>query len=402
MGEAANPGPLDGIKVLDVGLLVQGPQAAQMLYELGADVTKVELPGIGDQARWIAIAAHDRRAPYFIACNRGKRSIAVDLRTDDGRAVFLDLAAAADVVISNFTLGTMDAWGLGYEDLAAINPRLVYAAGTAYGSEGEAASRKGADLGGQAAGGLARAMANGDTTPSAVGVTIADHIASQNIVGGVLAALLARERTGVGQMVETSLLGGQVYAQASEYTATMLGGRDLPSPTHGGHPAIPGIYGIVPTADGAIALVGVVPAARQEFFALIDAPELGDDERFAQTIIAGADRDALFVELAASMRSRTTAEWGERFGDSGIRWAPVRTRSEVAEDPASHDNGWFHRIEHPEWGPVTMVGNPLRLSDTPVRPGGDVPELGQHTEEILLELGRSWDEIGELRESGAI
>lgn len=402
MSDDAGPGPLHGTTVLDVGLLVQGPQASQMLYELGAEVIKVELPGIGDQARWIPISKDDRRAPYFIACNRGKRAMTLDLRTADGRDVFLDLVARADVVVSNFATGTMDGWGLGHEQLRTVNPRIISATGTAYGSVGSAAGRKGADLGGQAAGGLARAMAHGDVDPSAVGVTIADHIASQNIVSGVLAALVARERTGQGQMVETSLLGGQIYAQASEFTATVLGGVDLDPPTHGGHPLVPGIYGMVPTADGAIALVGVVPDTRDEFFALIGAPELSDDERFSKTVVAGVARDALFAELGRAMRSRTTAEWGELFDASGFRWAPVRSRHEVVDDPDSYANGWLERTSHPEWGDVAMVGNPIRLSDTPVRAGGDVPELGQHTEEILLELGRTWDDIGALRDAGVI
>lgn len=402
MGDTQTPGPLDGTTVIDVGLLVQGPQAAQMLYELGADVIKVELPGLGDQARWLPVAPDDWRPPYFIACNRGKRGIALDLRTDEGRSVFLDLAATADVVISNFAAGTMEAWGVGYEALAAINPRLVYASGTAYGSKGAAAGRKGADLGGQVAGGLARAMAEGDIAPSATGVTIADHIASQNMVAGVLAALLARERTGVGQMIETSLLGGQIYAQASEFTATLLGGDNLAPPIHGGHPLIPGIYGIVPTADGAIALVGIGPGLRDTLFALLGVPELSIDDRFIQPLVAAEDRDDLFSALGAATRSRTTAEWGELFDESGIRWAPVRSRTEVSDDPASYENGWLYRTRHPEWGEVTMVGNPIRLSDTPIRPGGEVPELGQHTEEILLELGRTWDDIAALRESGTI
>jgi len=401
MSEHGATPPLDGTRVIDVGLLVQGPQAAQMLYELGAEVTKVEFPGVGDHARWVPAAPGDGRAPYFIACNRGKRSITIDLHTSAGREVFLELCASADVVISNFASGTMDAWRVGFDDLAAVNPRLVYAAGTAYGAEGDAAARKGADIGGQAAGGLARAMADGDDSPTTAGVTIADHIASQNLVTGVLAALLAREHTGRGQKIETSLLGGQIYAQASEYTATALVG-DLAPPTHGGHPLIPGIYGIVPTADGAIALVGVVPAVRNEFFSLIGAPELSADERFSATVIAGADRDALFDALGAPMRAKTTAEWGELFGDSDIRWAPVRRRSEVADDPTSYDNGWLYRTTHPEWGDVSLVGNPIRFSDTPVRRGGDVPELGQHTEEILLELGRTWEQIGDLRNTGSI
>lgn len=395
-------GPLDGLRVIDVGVLVQGPQAAQMLYEMGADVVKVEVPGIGDHARWIPISATDRRAPFLIGTNRGKRSITLDLQNADGRQVFLDLAARADVVISNFAAGAMERCGVGYDDLAAVNPRLVYGAGTAYGLEGEAAGRKGADLGAQAAGGLMRAIPAGDTAPGPVGITIADHIAAQNMVNGILAALLARERTGRGQKIETSLLGGQIYAQASEYTATLLGGEELDPPTHGGHPLVPGVYGVVPTADGAIALVGVTPPVRADFFATIGRPDLADDERFMARVVRPEDRDELFTALGAAMRTRTTAEWGALFGNSDIRWSPVRNRLDVAADPDLHESGYFYTDHHPEWGEVTMVGHPVRYSDTPARVGGLAPELGQHTEEILLELGRDWDDIAALREGGAL
>ena len=292
--------------------------------------------------------------------------------------------------------------GIGYDQLAAVNPRIVFGAGTAYGLEGEAAKRKGADIGAQAAGGLMRATPDGDVEPGAVGVTIADHIASQNMVNGVLAALLARERTGRGQKIETSLLGGQIYAQASEYTATALLGRDLPAPTFGGHPVIFGLYGVVPTADGAIALVGITPGDRAEFFSLIGRPELAGVERFMVNEIRGEVRDELFAAIGEATRARTTAEWGERITNPDIRWAPVLGRRETAADPDLHAAGYFYREAHPEWGEVTMVGHPIRFSDTPARHGGAVPELGQHTEEILLETGRDWDEITALRERGAI
>src|SRR3954468_3961222 len=231
-------GALDGIKVIEAGLLVQGPQAAATLGEWGADVIKVELPGRGDQSRWLPVQAGDPRSAYFIGCNRGKRSLTLDLRTPDGRAVFLRLAEWADVVISNFAPGTMDAWGLGYDDVASRNPGVIYAAGSTFGTEGTDASRAGADLSGQAAGGLISTTGRdgGEVTP--VAVTIADHIASQNLVGGILAALFARERTGRGQQVTTSLLGGQIWAQASELTGCMLRGSPA-GRANRGHPLIP-------------------------------------------------------------------------------------------------------------------------------------------------------------------
>src|SRR3954453_16170793 len=210
-------GALDGLKVVEAGLLVQGPQAAATLGEWGADVIKVELPGRGDQSRWLPVQPGDPRSAYFIGCNRGKRSMTLDLRMPDGRDVFLRLAEWADVVITNFAPGPMDAWGLGYADVAARNPRLVYAAGSTFGTLGSDAAREGADLSGQAAGGLISTTGRDGQEMTPVGATIADHTSAQNLVGGIVAALYAREKTGRGQSVTTSLVGGQIWAQASEY-----------------------------------------------------------------------------------------------------------------------------------------------------------------------------------------
>ena len=401
MSEATKPesaGPLAGLRVLDLGLLVQGPQAALLLADLGADVVKIELPGLGDQARWIPISMQDLRAPYFIACNRGKRSVTLDLRKHAGKDVFLRMVESADVVISNFVPGTLERWGIGYADLAERNPRVVVGTASSFGSLGPDADRRGADLAAQAAGGLIRATGSGPEDASPIGITIADHVGSQNLANGVLAALYARERTGRGQHVEVSLLGGQIYAQASEFTYTFLTGNDTPPPA-GGHPLIPMIYGIVPTQDGHIALVGVPDPDRGRFYQLIDRPDLHEDPRFDVLLMTDENRRALFTELKGAFRKKSTSEWGELLREAGIRYAPVRTRSEVAQDEGAYENGYLQRIEHPEWGELPMVGVPIRLSDTPSKAGELAPELGQHTEEVLLELGFEWDEITALRKA---
>src|SRR4051794_5137112 len=201
-------GALDGVTVIEAGLLVQGPQAAATLGDWGADVVKIELPGIGDQSRWLPPSPTHFVAPYFIACNRGKRSITIDLRTPDGRETFLRLAEDADVFISNFKSGTLDEWGLSYEEVAARNPRIVYAAGTSFGTEGTDAGREGADLSAQAASGLIATTGTDGEPVTPIGVTICDHIACLNIVAGVSAALFARHQTGRGQRIDVSLLGG--------------------------------------------------------------------------------------------------------------------------------------------------------------------------------------------------
>ncbi len=394
-------GALEGIRVIEVGLLVQGPQASALLSDLGADVIKVELSGFGDQARWVVFdPVTDPRSGFFVGCNRGKRSVALDLRTADGAAVFKRLVAGADVVVSNFKPGTMEAWGVGYDDLAADNPGLVYGSGSTFGTIGPNAGREGADLAGQAAGGLiaSTGVDGGDVTP--IGVTIADHVASQHLAAGILAALLARHRTGRGQKVETSLLGSQIWAQASEYTAYLLTGN-LPGRANRGHPLIHGGYGIFRTCDGWVALVGVPPAVRAAFYGAIDRADLAVDERFAPLLYSKAIRDELFVELAEAFVGRTTAEWCLTLHELGVRHAPVRSYADVVADESVYDNGYLVRARHPDGHEVTVVGSPLQMSDTPPTPGIVAPELGQHTEEVLLEAGFTWDEIAELHSRNA-
>jgi crotonobetainyl-CoA:carnitine CoA-transferase CaiB-like acyl-CoA transferase len=389
---------LDGMRVVEAGLLVQGPQAAAMLGDWGADVVKVELPGFGDQARWLPAEAGDTRSAYFIACNRGKRSVTVDLRVEAGREVLLRLAEVSDVVITNFTPGTMEGWGLGYEDVAARNPRLVYAAGSTFGPVGPDAAREGADLSGQAMGGLISTTGVDGGEPTPVGATIADHVAAQNLTAGILAALLARERTGRGQRVDASLLGGQIWAQASEYTACLLTGR-VAGRANRGNAMVPGLYGIFPTADGWIAVVGVVGSARARFYEVIGRPEL--TEQFPQLLYWREEKAQLFPVLDEVFRTRSTAAWCDVLAGAGLRYAPVRNHAEVAEDPGVWENGYLAKVDGPS-GAVDVVGTPVRFSDTPAQPGAVAPELGQHTEEVLLELGYTWEEIGGLRDAGAI
>jgi crotonobetainyl-CoA:carnitine CoA-transferase CaiB-like acyl-CoA transferase len=394
-------GTLDGVRVLEAGLLVQGPQASLTMLEWGADVVKVELPGFGDQSRWLPLSREDRRSAFFAAYNRGKRSITIDLRVPRGRDVFLRLVESADVVISNFKPGTMESWGVGYADAAERNERIVYAMGSSFGPEGPDAEREGADLSAQAAGGLISTTGGKGNDPSAIGATIADHIAGQNLMAGIVAALYARERTGRGQLVETYLLGGQVWAQAGELTRYLMSGQ-ISGPSCRSHPMIPGIYGIFQTSDGWLAIIGVVGPARDLFYRTIGRPDL--IERFPGLLYFEDDKAALWPMLDEAFATKTTAEWCDLLGAARLRFAPVRDHAQVAGDPGVRANGYIVTVADQDapGSEVSVVKTPVRFSDPVAAVRTHVPELGEHTEEVLLEAGYSWDDIAELATEGAI
>ncbi|MCP3855232.1 MAG: CoA transferase [Actinomycetia bacterium] len=393
-------GALDGVRVVDLSTLIQGPQAAAMLHDLGAEVIKVELPEVGDLARWITVSDDDPRAPVFEANNRGKRSITLDLRQPGGKRALEKLIETTDVLISNFVPGTLESWGLSYEELSTINPRLVYATGSTYGPEGPLAQREGADTVGQAWGGLISTTGTVDGDPTPIGALIADHSGCQNMVTGILASLLHREKSGEGQRVDVSLFGGMVWAQASELTYTMLHGESL-GPSNRGHPLIRGLLRMVPTSDGWIQLVGVPPHLWDGFCRVIDREDLIEQERFRSLFMKVEDLDELRRLVDEIFPTRTTAEWCERLAAEHQRFAPVRNHTEVVADDDAVLNGYLREVDHPEWGTMRTIGSPIRMSATPTAPAVVAPDLGQHTEEVLLEVGFTWEDIAQLQADGA-
>ena len=393
-------GALEGVRVVDVSTVVQGPQAAAMLHDLGADVIKVELPVVGDVSRWV-FPLPERHSAVFVACNRGKRSLTTDLRTPGGKRILLRLLERADVLVSNFQPGTLERWGLGYDVLASANPRLISAAASYLGPVGPDAAREGADMVGQAAGGVIATSGDDGGPMSPVGVLVADHCGAQNLTTAVLAALYARERTGRGQEVYASLLGGQIWAQANEYTHYLLTG-EVTGRANGGHPLVNAFYGIYTTADGYIAIAGCPEQLWPGMCRAVERPDLVDHPRFGKLLTTPEVKAELRVVFDAIFAERTTAEWSERLAAEGQRFAPVRDHRAVTEDPQVYANDYLVEVEHPDWGPMRVVGCPVSMSDTPTRWGVVAPELGQHTEEVLLEAGFDWPEVAALRDEGAI
>ncbi|MEM7337588.1 MAG: CoA transferase [Actinomycetota bacterium] len=395
------PGALDGIRVLDLSTLVQGPQCGEMLYNLGADVIKVELPEIGDVGRHVAVIPEVGHSAVFIACNRGKRSITIDLRTPEGKGVMERLAAQADVVVSNFQPGTLEEWGLGYDELSAINPGIIWAAGSFVGPLGPDAQREGADMVGQAYGGLIATTGDDDGPMTPVGALIADHCGSLNLSIAICSALYARSHSGRGQRVDVSLVGAQIWAQATEYTHYLMTG-EMAGRSNGGHPLVNALYGIFPTADGYLALAGCPEHLWPGMVRAVEHPELHDNPRFGTYFATAEVRAELREAFTPIFQERTTAEWTERLAAEEQRFAPVRTHADVAADPQMLVNNYLAEVSHDDWGDVTVVGSPIAMSDTPTRYGIEVAELGQHTEEILLEHGFDWEEIAALRDAGGI
>jgi len=389
-------GCLTGIRVLDFSIVVQGPQCAVMLADLGADVIKVEQRRSGDIARGIPISTSDRRSGYFYALNRGKRSVTLDITRPQGLAIAHKLLEKADVMMSSFRPGVLDRLGLGYEACVAINPRLIYATASALGPKGPDAERPGVDLVAQAMGGLISTIGQDNEFPSPVGAVIGDSAGGQNLCIGILAALFARTHTGRGQRVDASLIGGQIWAQAGELSYQLLGGV-TPGRANRGHAALPILYRVFRTADGYMVIAGVNDNEWPAFVRAIERPELEHDPRFANLQLRAVNMAALLAVLDPLFATRRTAEWCKRMKAADQRFGPVNSYADVANYDQLYANGYLRIVNHPEWGPTKSIGNPISLSETPAAPGDWAPELGQHTEEVLVDAGYKWDQIEQLR-----
>jgi crotonobetainyl-CoA:carnitine CoA-transferase CaiB-like acyl-CoA transferase len=390
-------GVLDGIKVLDLAQMWAVPLAAAYLADQGADVIKVEPPWGDEARRTIATAPLHGQNRHFIAVNRNKRGIVVDLRQPEGRDVIRRLASKADVLLQNFRPGVAERLGLGYDDLARLNPRLVYVASTPYGPRGPYAARRAYDLLVQAHAGLLSLRRAPDGTPQTSGVWIADMSTPMLIAYGVTLALLDRTRTGRGQRVETALL----YAAVAMQTVDLVRGTTERTPPQSF--AAQAMYAPYRCADDRfIILVVVSDAEWRGLCRALEVEHLADEPRFATSALRAEHSAELYGLVQGILETRPLDEWLQRLMALDVPCAPVMARHEIFDHPQLVENEMIVSIDQPGLGPVQLSGIPIRLSAQPGALRRPAPALGEHTDEVLREYGLADTEIARLRAVGAV
>ncbi len=376
---------LDGVRVLDLTRALAGPYCTMMLGDLGADVIKVERPGRGDDSRSWGPPFVGGESAYFICTNRNKRSIELDMRSDRGREIMKRLVAVSDVVVENFKTGSLEKLGLGYQNLSRLNPRLIWASITGYGPTGPDAGRPGYDFMMQAEGGLMSLNGPPAGEPARVGVPIIDITTGMFTAYAILAALRARDLIGRGQRVDLSLLETQLAWLANVGSNVLIGGQE-PRRLGNAHPNI-APYATFRARDRHFALAAANQTQWVALCKAIDREDLREDPRFSTNSARMAHLDDLTEELNAVFAGRDAAEWLEILGAARIPSAPINTVPEAFGTPQASAREMVLEVDHPAAGPIKLAGFPYKFADTPADIRRPPPLLGQHTAEVLAELG---------------
>jgi crotonobetainyl-CoA:carnitine CoA-transferase CaiB-like acyl-CoA transferase len=394
------PGPLDGTTILDFTRVLSGPYCTMVLADLGARVIKIEHPVRGDDTRHWGPPFLGRESAYFLTINRNKESVGLDFKTADGQAVLEKLLPRADVVVENFRPGTLDDVGLGGAALLERFPRLIYCSISGYGHTGPRSEEPGYDAIMQAEGGLMSITGDADGPAYRLGVAITDIVSGLFAAQGVTAALVARQRTGRGQLVDIGMLDATAALltyQAGIYFAT----GEVPGRLGNRHPTIVP-YETFPTSDGEIVLAGGNDEIWKRFCQVAGVPDLAEDARFRTNRDRLAHYDELKPVLDRVFRQRTRQDWIAGLTRVGVPCGSVRDIGEVLQDPQLGARGMIAEVQHSTVGSVNVIGSPVKLSETRAAVRTAPPTLGQHTDAILQEVGYDRDAIAHLRAAGVI
>jgi len=391
-------GVLTGYRVLDCSIAMAGPFAAQRLGDLGADVVKVE-PTTGEWQRHVAAggAEGNQVNVSFLSLNRNKRSLAVDLKSPDGKQVLLDLVKTADVFLQNYRPGVAKRLGVDYESLSKINPKLIYVSISGYGEDGPYVNRPGQDLVLQGMSGAMLSAGREGEAPTAAGQYLVDAITAYTAFEGALAALLHRERTGEGQLVQVNMLDAITTIQMQELSVFTVGGKpQTRSAEPHAHVYIRAPYGAFATSDGFI----IVAFPKLKTLGEV----IGEDSflTMSDEVDTWARRDEIFAKTRDKLKTKTSAEWLELLRAADIWCGPVYGYGDLVEDEQIKHNGTFVEYEHPTEGKVKTPGFPIRFSKTPSTVDRGAPITGQDTRDILAEAGYAADKIDALEQSGAV
>jgi formyl-CoA transferase len=405
-------GALSHIRVLDLTRILAGPWCTQILADLGAEVIKIERPGDGDDTRsWGPPYLKDtdgndtRESAYYLSCNRGKKSVTLDVSTHEGQDIVRKLASQSDLLIENYKVGGLLQYGLDYERIKVVNPRLIYCSITGFGQTGPYASNAGYDFIIQAMGGMMSITGERDDLPGGgpqkVGVAVSDLMTGMYATVALLAALAHRERTGEGQYIDIALLDSEVAMVANLGSNYLISGK-APGRMGNAHQNIVP-YQSFATADGHMILAVGNDNQFSKFCSVAGRPELAQDPRFATNPDRVRNRLTLVPIVGEIMRTRTTRQWLEALEPAGVPVGPINNLAQVFADPQVQARGMKVEAPHPLAGKVPMVASPMKLSTTPVEHRTAPPTLGQHTGEILTALlGLTEQEIAQLRERGVL
>ena len=400
------PMPLEGIRVIDWTAWQQGPVATMMLADLGAEVIKIEDRKGGDAGRGIISSAgvdlQAGRVPsaYFEGNNRNKKSLTLDLKQPEGVEIIHKLVAVSDVFAHNFRKGVPERLGIGYEDLKARNDKLIYAVASGYGPEGPDAAEPSFDLMGQARSGLMYSVGDPGAPPLAIGAGVSDQVGAMMLCHGIMSALIARERFGIGQRVDSSHLGSMAWMLNLSLSSKLMAGSAHPRTTR--TMGFNVLWNAYRCQDDKWLCLAMIQADRYwaDFCRTLEREDMISDERFADIVVRAQNGPACVAELDATFATRPRAEWMELLKKGGdFIYTAVQSVDELPDDVQMRANDYIVDFEHPQYGTIQHIGLPIRLSETPGGIRTPSPELGQHTEEVLTELlDYSWDDVAALRE----